>query len=152
MAYATFTDITKRYNPLLTMIGTTTQNVTTEDISSIYIFDAEGFVNAYVGAKYTVPVAMPEPIITMLTADIAIYKILEDRVPRIPEFADRRFNNAVATLEKIRDGDMVLSSASQTIISGGDQEAWSNNQSYAPVFTPAAVVAASCDIGSPGCL
>ncbi len=134
-AYATFTDVLKRYNPLTTMIGTGTQDVTTTDISSIYVADAEGFVNAFLSSRYVIPLAMPEPIITQITADIAIYKLLEDRAPRIPEFAQARYTNVVSLLMMLRDGGMSITS--QTGVLSGDQYVWSNVFSTPPAFQSA---------------
>lgn len=131
--YASFADVIKRYNPLTTMIGSGDTEVTTADISSIYIADAMGIVNAYLGAKYTVPLAV-EPLITALTADLAIYKVLEDRASRVPDIAEKRYTNATSILGMLRDGKMVLSS-SQTIIASGDWEAFSSTASYHPVFS-----------------
>ena len=145
MSYATHDDVFKRYNPIRTLVGTTDQEVSTVDISSIYISDAENFVNAYIGVKYITPV-WAEPLITQLSSDIAIFKILEDRAPRIPEFMDRRYANAVNVLEQLRDGKMVLTSNSTANNSGGNEEAWSNVMSYTPVFEDASVLAASCYI------
>jgi phage gp36-like protein len=142
MAYAGYDDVFRRYNPIKTMVGTAQQDVATLDISSIYCSDAEGLINAYLGARYSTPVAT-EPLVTMLASDIAIYKLLEDRAPRIPEFAQRRYDNAIAILEKLRDGNMVLVSGSTTLLTSGDQEAWSNVQSYPPVFDNPAVTVTS---------
>jgi phage gp36-like protein len=134
MAYAVISDVLTRYPPIHSMIGTGSGEVTSLQVTSVYINDGEGFVNAYLGAKYAVPL-VTEPIITSLTSDLAIYKLLEDKVPRIPEFMQRRHDNAIKTLEMLRDGKMVLSS-SQTLITSGDQEAYSTTQDYHPVFSP----------------
>lgn len=134
MAYATFANVLTGFPPLTTIVGTGTNQVTTPDVSSFYIANAEGFVNAYVGAKYATPLTMPEPLITGITSDIAIYKLCEDKLPRIPDYMERRYSNALKTLEAIRDGNMVLPS-SQAAVSGGDQFAWSSVGSHHPVFS-----------------
>ncbi len=132
-AYASIDDVIKRYNPLLTMIGSADNDVSSADVSSIYIADASGIVNAYLGAKYVTPLAV-EPLITALTSDIAIYKMLEDRTSRVPEIAEKRYTNATSILGMLRDGKMVLGN-SQTVVTSGDWEAFSSTASYHPVFS-----------------
>jgi phage gp36-like protein len=136
MPYASLTDILTRYPPITTMIGSSEQDVTSAQVTSVYLADAESFVNGYVGAKYATPLAA-EPMITMLTCDLAIFKMVEDKAPRTPELAEKRYERAIDTLEKLRDGKMVLS-PSQTILvgAGGDNYAWSSVSSFHPVFSP----------------
>jgi phage gp36-like protein len=133
-AYATYDDVIKRYNPLTTMVGTGATDVTCADIASIYIADAMSIVDAYLGARYVTPLAV-EPILTSLAADIAIYKVLEDRASRVPDIAEKRYTNATSILGMLRDGKMVLSAA-QSVITTGDEEAFSSTASYHPVFSP----------------
>ena len=134
MSYATFDDVQKRYPPISTMIGTDANDVSTADISSIYVSDAEGLINAYLGARYQTPL-QTEPLVTMLATDLALFKLMEDKLPRIPDFAEKRREHAIDLLEKLRDGKMVLST-DQTTVASGDQDAWSNVGSYHPVFSP----------------
>lgn len=135
MAYATIDDVFKRYPPISTMVGTGGNDVASADVSSIYIADAESYVNAYLGVRYTLPLAT-EPLVTQLTSDIALYKMVEDKAPRIPEFMEKRFASVTKMLEMLRDGQMILTATSQTVNSGGNQEAWASNQDYHPVFSP----------------
>jgi phage gp36-like protein len=137
MAYAGYADVFNRYLPITTMVGSDITQVTTFGVSSIYCLDAESYVNAYLRGRYAIPLA-PEPIITQITADIAIYRLLEERAPRVPDIALTRWLNANSILCMLRDGYMLLDPNSQTIITtGGDQEVWSTNLEQAgPVFTP----------------
>lgn len=139
MAYALYTDAINRYKPLNSMIGTGTMDVTTTDIASIYIADAESFMNAFLASRYVVPV-QTEPLITQLASDIAIYKMLEDRAPRIPDFMEKRYTNAVSMLMMLSNGGLSLTGSNQVVSSGGDEEAWSTVLEQAgPVFTPVEV-------------
>jgi phage gp36-like protein len=135
MAYATISDIFGRYPPINTMVGTLANEVSSVNISSMYIADAESTVNAYLGSRYTLPL-VPEPIITKITTDLAIYDMCVDRLPRVPEWMQGRYDRAIATLEKLRDGSMILNPASNTFVSTGDNFAFSTTQSYHPVFSP----------------
>lgn len=126
MPYATPDDVIKRYNPINTMLGTGSLQVSTTDIASVYIQDAESIINAYLARRYVLPLN-PEPILTDLASDIAVYRVLSDRAPRIPDFMDKRYTNAMSMLQMLRDGGMDLTASSGvTINSGGDQFAWSN--------------------------
>lgn len=136
MAYASFNDVLGRYPPAKTMVGSSTQDISTSDISSIYIYGAEGIVNGYVGAKYETPLSTPDPLVTQVTADIALYKMCEDKLPRVPDFAERRYQHAIEILEAVRDGKMVLSSDQTVLTAGGDQDAWSSTGSFHPTFSP----------------
>jgi phage gp36-like protein len=137
MAYATVDGVIVRYKPLNSMIGTGTLDITTTDIASIYIADAESYMNAFLSARYVVPVAT-EPLVTMLCADIAIYKILEDRAPRIPDFMQNRWSAANSFLSQLANGGMALTGSNQIVSSGGDEEVWSNvlENPSGPVFQP----------------
>lgn len=141
MPYADFDDVITRYNPLKTMIGSGTQEVSTQDISSVFIRDAEGYVNAFLAARYAIPLG-DEPLITQITCDLAICKIIRDRAPRLPEFMENRCVAANSMLMALRDGMMVLvGSGTLGVTSGGDQYAWSNvdpdQEAFAgPIFKP----------------
>lgn len=131
--YATFDDVTKRYNPLLTMIGVGTLQISTDDVSSVYIRDAQSIINGYLARRYVMPLN-PEPILTDLTSDIAIFRILRDRAPRIPEFMQTRYTDAMSLLTMLQNGGMDLIGSSVSINSAGDNEVWSNVLCEEPVF------------------
>jgi phage gp36-like protein len=133
--YATIADVFARYSPIHTMVGTLANEVSSVNVSSIYIADAESYINMYLGSRYVVPLT-PEPAITQLTSDLAIYHMCVDRLPRVPEFMQGRYDRAIATLEKLRDGTMVLNPASNSLVSSGDNFAFSTTQSYHPIFSP----------------
>lgn len=135
MAYATHDDVFSRFPPITTMVGTGDLDVSTVAVDSIYISDAESYINAFLRGRYQTPLA-PEPIITQIATDIAIYRMIEQNAPRIPDIADKRWSAANSTLMMLRDGIMLLDPASQTLIStGGDQEVWSSNlEQSGPVF------------------
>lgn len=148
MAYAVVDDILRRYNPITTMLGTGTMDISTVDIASIYIADGESIINGYLGKRYLIPL-QSEPILTDICADIAIYRTLRDRAPRIPEFMQTRYTDAMDLLKAISSGDMILNSSSQAVNTAGDQEAWSNviDPGFnGPVFKPAETW--SCWMGS----
>lgn len=135
MAYAGFDDVFKRFPAIKTMVGTGVSDVATLDVASVYVADAEGIVDAYLASRYVIPLAA-SPLITKITCDIAIYDLGVDRMPRIPEWMQKRYDSALLLLEKLRDGDMLLNPQSYTTVTTGDNEAWSSTGSYHPVFSP----------------
>lgn len=146
MTYATADDVFRRYPPIESVVGSGDMLVNTSDISSVYIADAEGYVNAFLRGRYQTPL-VAEPIITQVTVDIAIYRLVEDHAPRIPDMAEKRMVAANSLLYMLQSGVMQLDPASQTLVSsGGDQEVWSTNLEQAgPVFGAVEVCSGGCD-------
>jgi phage gp36-like protein len=136
MPYADASDVFLRYPPIESVVGSGDMLVNTSDVASIYIADAEGYVNAFLRGRYVTPL-VKEPIITQVTTDIAIYRLVEDHAPRIPDMAEKRMVAANSLLYMLQSGVMQLDPASQTLVtSGGDQEVWSTNLEQAgPVFS-----------------
>jgi len=135
MAYATIDDIFARYAPIHTMVGTGTNDVTSLEVSSIFIYDAESFVNAHLAKRYQTPVAS-EPIITMITADLAISNMMFEKLGELPNFIQPRYDRAMMMLEKLAAGDLLLTSNSTSIVTTGDNFAWSTNIDYHSIFSP----------------
>lgn len=134
MSYATINDVFARYQPIKTMVGSEDIQVTSDVVSSVFIADAESIVNAYLSRRYVVPIIPVEPIITQIASDLSIFNMLVEKLPGTPDFFQPRHDRAINNLEMLRDGKMNLSSS--TIISSGDQDAWSSTENYHPVFSP----------------
>ena len=137
MAYSSVDQVLIAYNPIRTMLGTGTTDIATLDIASFYIPNADSYIDAYLARRYTVPLD-PTPLVTMLSADIAVYKLMQDRAPRIPDFLEKRWVAANSILAALINGDMILTGSNTIVASAGDSFAWSNVQSYpnGPVFRP----------------
>lgn len=134
MTYATFSDVLERYKPIRTLIGSEDLQVSTLSVSSVFINDAESYVDSILGRKYVVPLSVTPAYITQITADIAIFNILTDHLPQKPDFFQPRYDRAMAMLKDLVEGSMVISSA--TLVTTGDNEAWSTTQGYHSVFSP----------------
>lgn len=134
MAYATINDVFARF-PIDSLVGSGGNNVTSIEISSVYISDAEGVVNAFLAKKYVIPVTA-EPIVTHITADLAIFNMLAERTGRVPQVMQARYDRAMKYLEALRDGEMILNPSSQTANNSGDEFAWSTTMDYHPTFSP----------------
>ena len=135
MAYATITDVFARYKPIGSMVGAGSLDVSSDDVSSIFISDAEGFMNAFLAARYVVPVTT-EPLITQITVDLAISNMMFEKLGAVPDFMQARYDRANGYLEKLSKGDMLLVASGTTQVSTGDSEAWSATGSFHPVFSP----------------
>lgn len=135
MPYATSDDVMNRYKPIRTLFGTASTDVTTLEVASVYIWAAEGLIDGYLALKYQVPLVGTFPLITQIAADISIHNILAEKLAEIPEFMDKRYDRCIKLLEQLRDGQLLLSSAS-VISSGGDNFAWSTTMDYHSIFSP----------------
>lgn len=134
--YSTINDVFKRYPMIENVVGSGDLLVPSADVSSIYIADGDSIINAYLSRRYVVPLTA-EPLLTWISADIAIYRLIEDKLPRFPDAVLKRYTNAMSMLVGIQEGRMDLNS-SQIVSSGGDQDAWSSAGSFAgTVFAPA---------------
>lgn len=137
MPYAAFSDVVSRYKPITTMVGTHANDITSTEVTSQFIADAESFVDAYLGSRYAVPLSAPIPsLITQVTADLAIFNLAAEKLPRVPDFMQPRYDRAIRTLEMLRDGKMTLTGTGVTLITSGNQEAWSPTTGTHPVFSP----------------
>lgn len=135
MSYATIDDVFSRYPPIGNLVGAGSNQISSVDVSSVYIQDSEAVVNAYLASRYVLPLA-PEPIIVKITSDIAICNMARDYWPRFPDHLQRRCDNAESMLEMLRDGKMRLDPNSNTIVTTGDQDAFSTTTSYHSIFSP----------------
>ena len=135
MAYATIDDIFSRYAPIHTMVGTGTSDVTSVEVSSIFISDAESFMNTFLAKRYVTPVTT-EPVITMIASDLAISNMMFEKLGELPNFIQPRYERAMMMLQKLADGDLVLTSGSTSLVTTGDNFAWSTTQNYHSIFSP----------------
>ena len=135
MAYADLNDVLVRYRPIRTMIGSRDLNVTSVEVTSVYIAQAEAYVDAFLGNRFVVPFTGRPPLITQITSDLAIFFLLAEKTPSVPEFMDSRRQRADELLKMLADGELTISSATP-VTSAGDNYAWSSNMGYTPVFSP----------------
>jgi len=135
MSYATIDDVFTRYPRIESMVGSGTNDVTSLEVSSSYIADAESYVDAYLGAKYVVPFSSAPTIVRWLTADIAICNMVFEHTKKAPQLINDRWERINSTLDKLRDGKMTLVGGSVTEVSSGDQEVWSTTQDWHPTFS-----------------
>ena len=56
MAYATIDDIFGRYRPIRTMVGVSSFEITSLEVASLFVNDAEAFVDAFLGVRWVTPI------------------------------------------------------------------------------------------------
>lgn len=134
MTYATLTDVIVRYRPVTTMIGSEQYDVSSVEVASVFLASAESYVDAYLARRYSTPLSLVPPLITQVTADLAIHSMLAEKLPVVPEFIDKRYDRAISILEKIADGTLTLGNSVTTVSSQGDNYAWSANMNYHSIF------------------
>lgn len=134
MAYSSLDQVLAAFPPALSAVGVGSFDVSSTNISSYYIYTADGVIDSYVAARYTTPVSPVPPILTKLSCDLVIFDLFRDRNLKVPDFMQDRYDVAMDMLKAIRDGKMNLPGATE--ISTGDNFAYSTGQGYHPVFSP----------------
>ncbi len=134
MPYATIDDIFARYRPINTLVGSADTQVTSEDVASIFIADAESFIDAYISRRYDVPLSPAPQFITQIASDLSIFNMMVEKLPEVPDFFQPRYDRSLKMLIDVACGNMNVLSA--TLVGTGDQEAWSSTEGYHPVFNP----------------
>lgn len=67
--------------------------------------DADAEVNSYLAVRYALPLAGVPTVLARVAADIARYRLYDDGVP---ETVRKRYEDAVALLKRIANGDVKL--------------------------------------------
>lgn len=135
MSYASIDDVFSRYKPIRTLVGVGSFEVSSDDVSSIFVADAESFVDAYLARRYETPITPVPSMITQVATDLAIFNMMTEKQIQVPDAMQARYDRSIKTLEMLRDGEMTLPS-SASLITTGDQEAWSANQDFHSTFSP----------------
>ena len=69
--------------------------------------DACEEIDAYVRQRYTLPLGSPRELLKRLEADIAVYRLSVD-AGKLTEERRKRYEDAIALLKRIADGDVSL--------------------------------------------
>ena len=133
--YATLDDVFVRYRPNRTMVGSGDYDVSSSEVASVYVAQAQAYADAWLANRYEVPLSVVSPLITMVTADLAIFHMLAEKMPSVPDFMVERKKRADEILKMLVDGKMVIASAS-VVTSAGDSYAWSPTMGQHPIFSP----------------
>lgn len=135
MSYATISDVFARYAPIYTLVGTGNLQVSSAEVASIFIADAESLIDGYLGVRYATPISPVPAMITQIASDLAIFNMLVEHLPAAPDFFQPRFDRCMDMLKMLATGDLTLGS-SVSLAATGDQEAWSSTMDFHPTFDP----------------
>ena len=136
MSYASIDDVFTRYPRIASMVGSGTNDVTSAEITSSYLMDADAYIDAYLGTKWTVPFSPAPTLVRWMAADIAICNMIFEHQKKAPQVITDRWDRVNSKLEKLRDGEMTLVGSGAVAVTSGDQEVWSTTQAYHPTFSP----------------
>jgi phage gp36-like protein len=134
MAYGSIDGVFGRYRPIGTVVGSADKQVRSLEVTSIFLNDASALIDAYLARRYSVPV--PEnAMITQIACDLALFNIMVEKLPKVPDFMQGRYDRCMKLLEQLAEGEIILP-GSFTLVASGDSFAWSTTQGYHPTFSP----------------
>ena len=117
MSYATNQNIVDRLGTTLAAQLTTEDSSTTpdQDLITTARSYAEGEIDGYLGRRYKIPVdvsrdARTAALLRGHTITITVYRLHTGR-PSVPERVTKDYESAIAWLEKVATGDVVLPAA-----------------------------------------
>ena len=107
---------------------------------SFYIDQAENEINGYLANNYTLPFSSSPPMITTLSTEYSLVKILErfftQEVGSTNAWVEERKKYIVDTLNKINDGTLgLVTSSGELIVYNSGDTIFSNTMNYTPTFT-----------------
>lgn len=109
MTYATLGDLVDRIGSEELAQRSDRVNGETIDAGVIarVLGDADAEINAYLAARYQLPLASTPPVLVRMACDIAHYRLCD--VP--PEEVRKRYEDAVRDLKRAADGVLVIDGA-----------------------------------------
>jgi phage gp36-like protein len=101
------------------------------------IDDADGLIDAYIGAKYTTPLTTVAPMIKRISRDIATYHVFNDQIaggsaPEAITVVEARYDRAMKLLKEIRDGKLQVPLASS--LGDSSMAVWGNTDGHKQAF------------------
>lgn len=121
--YATQTDLEERFGLAeLVMLTDRSEPATGEvDVTVVTraLTDADAEINAYLSARYPVPLATAPTVVVRIACDVARYFLYEDRVT---DLVRKRYEDAVSLLKGIAAGKVSIGpdpAGDQTPVTGG---------------------------------
>ena len=111
MSYATAQDVINRY-PNRDLVQLTNEDPTATTVNTTPITqalgDASAEIDGYIEGRFTLPLADPPAVLNRLATDIAMYRMQSLRPLHDLEDARKRYEDAVAMLEKVAAGELTL--------------------------------------------
>lgn len=110
MTYATQSDLTDRFGAVELAQLTDRTNGAVVDVAVLgrALADADAEIDSYLATRYTLPLASTPPMLVRLAADIARYRLFDDRTT---EAVRQRYQDAVSLLKRLASGEVRLDGA-----------------------------------------
>ena len=111
MSYATAQDVINRY-PSRDLVQLTNEDPTATTINTAPITqalaDAFAEIDGYIEGRFALPLSDPPAVLNRLATDIAMYRLQSLRPLHDLEDARKRYEDAIAMLEKVAAGELTL--------------------------------------------
>lgn len=113
MTYATQTDLVDRFGEAeLAQLSDRAAGVVLDTtVINRALADADAEIDTYLATRYALPLASVPAVLPRLAADIARYRLFDDRVT---EAVRTRYQDAVGLLKRLASGDVLLDGAAAT--------------------------------------
>jgi len=110
MAYATYDDLIMRFgqDQILVLADRDGDGQADAEVIARALADADAEIDVYLSARYQLPLAESQPLLTRLACDIAVYRMCGDDAHMATEERRKRFEDAVALLRRIRSGEVAV--------------------------------------------
>jgi phage gp36-like protein len=118
--YCTQTDMENRLDPkhLVELADDDADGTTDTAVVEAAIADADGLIDSHLRSRYSVPLDPVPALITKLSADLAIASLFARRRESASPVHESRARDAVALLEEIAKGKIVLAGVAESQIKG----------------------------------
>jgi phage gp36-like protein len=123
MGYATAADLDGRItqSELLRLTDETDSGQIDTATIAAALESADTEIDSYLAARYTLPLADPQPLLASLAIDIAIWNLYSLDDSGVPENRKDRYQAAVATLGRLSSGKQTLGAPEEAV--GGSEAA-----------------------------
>lgn len=123
MGYATVEDLVKRIteSELIRLTDEEDTGAVVEATIEAALESADTEIDSYLASRYTLPLADPQPLLTSIAVDIAIWNLYSLDDSGVPEIRKDRYQAAVKMLERIASGKQTL--GAQEIAAAGSSAA-----------------------------
>lgn len=110
MTYATQADLTERFGSveLAQLTDRASGQVIDTAVLDRALADADAEINSYLATRYALPLATTPTVLVRLAADMARYRLFDDRVT---DAVRQRYQDAVSLLKRLASGEVRLDGA-----------------------------------------
>lgn len=108
MSYATQQDLTDRIgeNEFTRLADRDNDGQPDSAVVAAVIADADALIDSYLGRRYKLPLKNSYPLLTAVAADIARYRLYDDKPT---DEVRKRYENQMKLLEKLAEGEVRFS-------------------------------------------